>query len=400
VLPPPPPIASNVTSRSSWAVTASPVEPFDSIVAFVPIFASTRAVRTSVELETPTPADEPKASPPAYTPRSASSEADTVRFPPARTVALSPIEDSAVWLPPSPSSTKTMIEAEIPALVEAPTETANAVRSSDEIVSIVMFFAAFTLALAPIDARTSLSRTMTRMPAPMPTEPVEAPRPPAPSSISVVSVARTVMLWFTPGVADWLTCALPPIEAVVRSVMISTTTEPPIATSPFDSAPPAANVMPLMSPTSGSVTATALPMEEVASTVICSVALTVALELIVALVVKVITLTATAAPTAVSPSAPESARFCSFAALEAATRMSPVEVRDALEPTVALFVITARLIPTEAETLTSLDCAPEAAKPHATKSFVAPAVVTASTVIPTPVTIAFAPTVARLSTCA
>jgi hypothetical protein len=58
------------------------------------------------------------------------------------------------------------------------------------------------------------------------------------------------------------------------------------------------------------------------------------------------------------------------------------------------------LIPTDAETLTSLDCAPEAAKPHAMKSLVEPAGVTASTVMPTPVRIALAPTVARLSTWA
>ena len=85
---------------------------------------------------------------------------------------------------------------------------------------------------------------------------------------------------------------------------------------------------------------------------------------------------------------------------EAATRTLPVDVSEVPELTVALFVSTTRLIPTEAETLTSLSCAPEAAKPQAMKSFVAPIAVTASTVTPTPVRLAPVPTVARLSTCA
>ena len=269
-----------------------------------------------------------------------------------------------------------------------------------EIASTVMSRAALTFAFAPIEARTSLLMTMTRMPAPMPTEPVEAPRPPAPSSISVVSEALTVMLWFAPGVAVWFTWAPLPIDADVTIAMISTTTEPPIATSPFESAPPAAKLIPLTSPTSGSVIATALPSVASASTVICSVALTVVLGAIDAVVVSEITLTATAAPTAVSPSAPESARFWSLVKPEAATRTLPVEVIEAPELTVALLVTKARLIPTDAETLTSLDCAPEAAKPHAMKSFVEPIGVTASTVTPTPVRLAFVPTVARLSTWA
>ena len=121
-----------------------------------------------------------------------------------------------------------------------------------------MLLAALTVAEEPIEARTSLSRMSTMIPAPIPTLPVDPPRPPAPSRISVVDVAVTAMLWLAPGVADWLTCAPLPIVAVVTMVITSTTTEPPIATSPFESAPPAAKLIALTSPTSGSVIATAL----------------------------------------------------------------------------------------------------------------------------------------------
>ena len=65
VLAPPPPIASSVNASACEAVTARPVVPFDSMLAFAPMLASTFVVRVRIEEEAPTPAVEPKARPPA-----------------------------------------------------------------------------------------------------------------------------------------------------------------------------------------------------------------------------------------------------------------------------------------------------------------------------------------------
>jgi hypothetical protein len=65
-VPPPPPATATVSSDSDWvAAMRRPAAPLAPIAAFAPTAASTLVVRTSVALETPTPAVPPKARPPA-----------------------------------------------------------------------------------------------------------------------------------------------------------------------------------------------------------------------------------------------------------------------------------------------------------------------------------------------
>jgi hypothetical protein len=106
VLAPPPPIAISRTSSVCEALEVKPTVPAAPMVAFaacvspsvsssgivagssaMPTYALTVVVLTRIAAEMPTPAELPKASPPAARSiPSASSDADTVTFPPAVTV--------------------------------------------------------------------------------------------------------------------------------------------------------------------------------------------------------------------------------------------------------------------------------------------------------------------------
>ena len=168
----------------------------------------------------------------------------------------------------------------------------------------------------------------------------------------------------------------------------STTTEPATAASPSAIAPEIATALRLMSPITGMLIATAGAIEVSALTATDPVA-SISTSPVCAVVVSSMMSIATDAPTAASEveSAPARARLWYLTSVEAPTVTSPVELRVAPEATDASETNVATLSVSEPATETSLEVPPLAAKPQAMTSLVCPAGVTASTVMPWPVSV-------------
>jgi hypothetical protein len=115
-----------------------------------------------------------------------------VKLPPARTEDELAVVLLMNALVPT-LTTATAIEAEMPADVEAPIEAAMMRRVSELVAVIDTLPPATASAPAPMEAFVSLLMTSTTTPAPMPTDPVLPPRPPAPLTRLVLSVAESVM---------------------------------------------------------------------------------------------------------------------------------------------------------------------------------------------------------------
>ena len=128
-------------------------------------------------------------------------------------------------------------------LLETPTAAASAKREFVIVALTVRPPPPCICAPDPIHAFTELPYTFTTTPIPMPAPPVDPPSPPAPSTIVTSALAFTLMLWSMPAVAVSLTWAPSPIEALVSSVKISITTEPPTEALPVLADPPAARAV-------------------------------------------------------------------------------------------------------------------------------------------------------------
>jgi hypothetical protein len=255
------------------------------------------------------------------------SEAVIAMLPPASTVADEPIAAVA----PLPITTTT-IEAETPAEpAAAPAEAARARIDSEEVAPIVTSPPAPTCAPLPIWAVTCLVMTWTSTATPMPADPVVPPRPPAPSTTVVASLAVIVTLWPLPPEVVWFTSAPPAIVACVSRFSTSTRTEPPTAALPLETAPPIAmpvTVTVCLSSGIAGVVSAARPDVAVTARAPAASARTFASRC--ASVVTVRTLTATAAPTpTLVARPPASASACRPIGAAADTVRAPVEVARA-----------------------------------------------------------------------
>ena len=410
--PPLAPTAIRVTSSFWVAETVRPVPPFAWRSAPASTPASTRPCRSMTITETATAPDEALIAPPPAS-SSVLKESEAVMpndwpawtVPPTSAFATGSLGVTALM-------TTTMTDPSTAASdAEAAKSTASSWKFSVDVADTVMSFSADTVAPEPIWADTCFSMTSTTIPMPTPAPLVEKASPPARFVNDVSSVALTSTFCSDafagpprrPG--NWLTWAPPSIHALVVRKRTLTTTEPLTAALSPEAAPDMATEESLGSVIERILIAGASTSAEVAVTLTPSTASTCVTWLPpseamkASVVMSGKTLTEIAPPTAAPPfeKAPETAMFCRPSLFFAETSTPPFEISCAPLATEASVWKKTTSTPIDAATLAppfSDEVPPLPARPHTMRSFSWPEVLTASTVIPWPVTTASRPTVA------